>query len=119
MRYLLLLLLIGCATPTEPVPLASEFSLSSASAMIYDIPGGKGILFSAWVTRIGDGENEPEVEFSIYMDSNLLESVFAYPEIAHKDSSIGFAAKSTVRPYTTEELELITIDATVSSMEVL
>ena len=119
MRYLLLLLLIGCTSPTEPQPLESEFSLVSASAMIYDATGGKGILLQAWVSRIGDGENDPEVAFYIRIDGGLIETVLAYPEIAHKDSSLGFAAKSTARPYTIEELELITIDATVSSMEEL
>ena len=113
MKFLLLLLLIGCASPVEPESLESEFSILSASAMIYDATGGKGILLSAWVLRIGEGTNSPEVHFYIQLENSLLETVFAYPEVAPADSSIGFVAKSTSRPYTTKELQLITINAKV------
>ena len=113
MKFILLLLLIGCTSPLEPEPIESDFSILSASALISDVVGGKGILLTVWVLRVGEGKNDPEVQFHIKIDDILIETVFAYPEIAPADSSIGFAAKATARPYTTEELRLIIISAKV------
>lgn len=120
MKYLLLIVMISCTSPLEPEPEPaplSEFSLSSGSVMAYDVPGGKGLLFTVWVTRHNDGANKAKVTFYVYDINDLIETVVDYPDIPPTHMSTGLAAKSTAMVYKKDELEDLSFEVTVSSEE--
>lgn len=109
MKYLPLLILLSCASPTEPESLISEFAITGTGSIIHDVPGGKGILFTAWIVRLEDGSNNPGIVFYIFDNDELLEEVVLTVELAHYSMATDFASRSTLKAYTVEQLGTITI----------
>ena len=113
MKWLIIILFIGCASPTAPDLEESSFSISNVGTFIHDVPGGKGILLQTWVVRLDDGDNYPEVTFYIYQvndgDITLLEEVIATIQVAPYAMAKNLVSESTVNVYTSEQLRTITI----------
>lgn len=113
MRFLIVLLFIGCISPTEPTLSESSFSMSNMNMLVYDVPGGKGILLQTWVVRLDDGINNPEIIFYIYEIKNgnliLLEEIISAIQIAPSAMANNQVSKSTANIYTLDQLKTITI----------